>query len=331
MSRRDVIFRADACRSIGYGHFIRSLALAGYLKDDFDCVFYSFNLSEKHPTEYQLSEIEKVCQYRHIEADTLEQYNRRFVDALDGHEIVVLDNYYFQTDYQKQIRDKGCRLVCVDDLHDRHMVADAVLTCCPLEASSFSLESYTRFFGGLSHSFLRDEFLSVDTTAILRNSIPEKIAVAMGGADPFGLTNKIVNIIRDIDRHMEIAVIAGDAVDTDALNDANLKIYRRLSAKEIVAIFKWADLGIFPASTICIEALACHLPVAAGWYVDNQKEFYQYGVSEKLFTPLGNLLDVQADDLHRKIKQVITSRITPSPTIDFQSGKRDIIELFKEL
>jgi len=329
MSRKKVILRADAGKSIGYGHFIRTLALAGYLKEDFDCIFCTFNPSEFSPTQYQLEEIAKVCKYHHIPAKSHEEYNQKFIDTLSGDEIVVLDNYYFQTDYQKQVRDKGCRLVCVDDMHDRHMVADLVLTGCPLQESDFSLEPYTRFCGGINHSFLREEFLNVPTRKELVDS-PKNIVVAIGGADPYCLTRKIIDIVRDIDKRLNIAVIAGDAVDINGIYDDNANIYRRLSAKVMVDLFLWADMGILSASTICIEALACHLPVAAGWYVDNQEEFYKYGISERLFMPLGNLL-MDRDSLRESIINAINSPHINTPTINFVSGKRDIIRLFKTL
>ena len=53
-----IYFRADASATIGYGHFIRTLALADMLKDDFDCTFFTC-----HPTSYQVSEMEKVCPF----------------------------------------------------------------------------------------------------------------------------------------------------------------------------------------------------------------------------------------------------------------------------
>ena len=33
---------------------------------------------------------------------------------------------YTHLDYQRAIKQKGCRLVCVDDMHDKHYVADVV-------------------------------------------------------------------------------------------------------------------------------------------------------------------------------------------------------------
>jgi len=42
-----IYLRADASAAIGYGHFIRTLALADMLKDDFDCTFFTCYLYEK--------------------------------------------------------------------------------------------------------------------------------------------------------------------------------------------------------------------------------------------------------------------------------------------
>lgn len=329
MSPKDIVLRADAGKTIGYGHFIRSLALAGYLKEDFNCIFCTFNPSELHPTKYQLDEISKICIYKHIAAASLEDYNNEFVNSLKGNEIVVLDNYYFQTEFQKKIRERGCRLVCIDDLHDRHMVADAVLTGCPLKESDFSLEQYTKFYGGLQHSFLREPFL-LSRRKERENNQLKNIVVAIGGADPYGLTGKTIDILCNIPHKLNIAVIAGDTVEIEADDNRNVRIFHRLAAQEIVDLFNWADLGIFPASTICIEALACHLPIAAGWYVDNQKEFYQYGVTHGLFTPLGNFLQ-EGETLKELIMEVLKSPIMPQKDIDFLSGKLDIIRLFKTL
>ena len=99
-----IYFRADASATIGYGHFIRTLALADMLKDDFDCTFFTC-----HPTSYQVSEMEKVCPFIPLQEET---HSADFLSHLQGDEIVVLDNYFFTTDYQLAIKQKGFRLVC---------------------------------------------------------------------------------------------------------------------------------------------------------------------------------------------------------------------------
>ena len=141
-----ICLRADAGVNIGYGHFIRSLALADMLKDEFDCVFYT-----AEPTPYQIEELQKICSYVSLsEATKIED----FLADLDGTEIVVLDNYYYTTDYQREIKGKGCKLVCIDDMHDKHYVADAVINHAPgSKDAQFSKENYTKLYLGPEYLF----------------------------------------------------------------------------------------------------------------------------------------------------------------------------------
>ena len=108
MTKRKIYFRADASATIGYGHFIRSLALADMLKNDFDCTFFTTS-----PSPYQIAEMGKVCNYISLNEETK---FKDFINLLVGDEIVVLDNYFFTTEHQKQIKEKGCKLVCIDDM-----------------------------------------------------------------------------------------------------------------------------------------------------------------------------------------------------------------------
>ena len=54
VSYKKIYFRADASAQIGYGHFIRTLAIADMLKSEFDCTFFTVS-----PTEYQVGEMTK--------------------------------------------------------------------------------------------------------------------------------------------------------------------------------------------------------------------------------------------------------------------------------
>ena len=149
--KQKVCLRADAGISIGYGHFIRTLALADILSAEFDCVFYT-----AEPNPYQIGEMQKVCSYVSLpEASKFET----FLAALDGTEIVVLDNYFYTTDYQREIKARGCKLVCIDDVHDMHYVADAVINHAPgTHESQFCKEDYTKLYLGPDYLLLRKEF-----------------------------------------------------------------------------------------------------------------------------------------------------------------------------
>ena len=117
---KKIYFRADAGATIGYGHFVRTLALADMLKDDFECVFVTQN-----PSDYQRAEVDKVCQLVAVPAS--DEKFPAFLEMLEGNEIVVLDNYFYDTEYQRAIKDKGCRLVCIDDRKHQHFYADVII------------------------------------------------------------------------------------------------------------------------------------------------------------------------------------------------------------
>ena len=68
---------------------------------------------------------------------------------------MVLDNYFFTTDYQRAIKHKGCRLVCVDDMHDKHYVADVVINHGQTNPALFDVEFYTRLCLGFDWALLR--------------------------------------------------------------------------------------------------------------------------------------------------------------------------------
>lgn len=329
--KRRVVFKADAGKNTGYGHFIRSLALAGYLKNDFDCYFSSYNpdVAGGRMSEFQLSEVSKICSPLAVEGSDKEEFNNNFLGTIQKYDIVVLDNYYYSTDYQNAIKDKGCKLVCIDDVHDRHMVCDLLITVCPLERADFDLEPYTKFCGGIQYAILRDPFFAPCKPRNVKTKI-DRVVMGMGGADAFNLTDKMITIVHSILPNANIDVIAGDTVNVSDESTINAAIYHKLSAEEIVKLFDTADLGIFPSSTICLEAFSRKLPVIAGYYVDNQKEFYDYGIKNNLFNPLGCLLDTP-NQVTTRLTQILASGDFRPVVINFKGSKEEIIDLFKSL
>ena len=277
---RKIYFRADAGAEIGYGHFVRTLALADMLKDKFECVFVTQN-----PTEYQKNEMAKVCPW--VAVPATEEKFPAFLEMLKGDEIVVLDNYFYDTEYQRAIKNKGCRLVCIDDMHDKHYVADVVINHSLSEKKLFDIEPYTKLCLGLEWALLRKPFL--DDVYINHSHRENNIVISVGGADPYNLNGKIIESISGKIDYDKLFVISGVATELSHVKVQGMEVYRNLSASEIVQLFSRAKFGIFSASTICIEALATGLPVYVGYYVDNQEEFYHALVAGHYACGLGDL------------------------------------------
>ena len=313
--KQKIFFRADASGQIGYGHFIRTLALADMLKDDFECKFFT-----SEPTEYQIGELQKVCSYVSLYEDTKFE---DFLDCLDGTEIVVLDNYFYTTEYQREIKAKGCKLVCIDDIHDKHYVADMVINHALTEESLFDVEPYTRLCLGYEYALLRSPFLKPVKNEHRNNDI----IVNFGGADPYGVTDRIVSMLVELDTPYNIIVILGEKVRLSKENREKVTIRQNLSAEKMAMLFEQSAAGILSASTVCIEALSRNLPLMVGYHVDNQTEIYRVLKDSKRVMPLGFLQETSIDTLSESLENV-------SKTKDyrFPSGiKERITNKFKEL
>ena len=279
--KKKIYFRADAGSTIGYGHFVRSLALADMLKNDFECIFFTTS-----PSDYQTGEMVKVCKYVSLDVNTKFE---DFLTMLNGDEIVVLDNYFFDTYYQKQIKDKGCKLVCIDDMHDRHFYADVIINHCINDCASYEAEKETAYFLGAKWALLRNPFLQeIKGTHNVNHWV-----IIFGGSDPYNLSLHYTQFIKNLVPNAGLTVIVGDGYKyIDELKEIkDVTVLNMLTAEQIKDIFSNAAHVVCSASSVCYEALACGCIVHAGYYVDNQVEFYQNLKAQSFIDPMDNLLE----------------------------------------
>lgn len=319
ITKRKIFFRADAGPTIGYGHFIRTLALADMLKDDFDCVFYT-----QTPTDYQKKEATAVCPL--VELPATDSRLELFLDMLTGDEIVVLDNYFYTTDYQRKIKEKGCQLVCVDDMHNIHYVADLVINHGNVSPEQFSKEPYTQLCLGSDYALLRRPFREAAKKTRHRklNKSIERIAICFGGSDPLHLTEKALMDLLPTPAIQWIDVIVGMHFNSFAqFQNPRIHFHQNISAQEVADIFTACDIAVVPTSSVCIEALACGAKVAAGWYVENQREGYLNLIAQGWSIGLGYL---GTADFTHALKENNTNSIFTLPNI-----KENYIQAFKSL
>ncbi|WP_428236149.1 UDP-2,4-diacetamido-2,4,6-trideoxy-beta-L-altropyranose hydrolase [Gracilimonas sp.] len=269
---RKICIRADGSPEIGLGHVVRCMSLAHMLTDDFSIHFYVFEIPDSLKNEinqngWDVTVIEK-------ESD--------FLNELTGNEIVVLDSYQFYSDYQKQLKDKGCKLVCIDDFHDQHFYADLVINHAPgVTKGHYDGELYTKYLLGPDYSLLRPEFLetkSYENKKISRDV--KNIFVCFGGSDSKNLTAKVLSWL-PLENYTVTLVLGNAYPHRDELNtvieerkDLEIVVKNSLSAKEMSNELEQADLAIVPASGILFEVISTGLPVISGYYTENQQNVY---------------------------------------------------------
>lgn len=315
-NKRKIYFRADASATIGYGHFIRTLALADMLKNVFECTFFTSS-----PSAYQIGEMEKVCSFVTLNEDTKFE---DFLNLLAGDEIVVLDNYFFTTQYMQQIKDKGCKLVCVDDMHNRHYPADVVINHGLTDPNLFDVAPYTKLALGLDYALLRKPFL---TQPKIRKE-NDHWFVSFGGTDFDNMTAKFVGYLELNPTVKSITVVIGDAYNYRESLDGfrKIEIKKNLTADQMQQEMARAEYAILPSSSVCIEAIACGCKIASGYFVANQKEYTDAMASLHYIYPLG---DLHTYDGNRFIEGLMSF----NNNIEIPTNKvpENFYEIFKQL
>ncbi len=317
-----VYFRADGNSEIGLGHLVRCTALAEMIKDDFSISFFCkdipINLAiNLHRLEFLLILIKN---------------EEEFFNCIEGDEIIVLDHYDLGSLYQKLLKAKGSKLVCIDDLHEGEFYADLIINFSPLaQIIAYRHQNYTEFALGLDYALLRPVFLSEANKKRLKRT-KDSIFVCMGGSDKKNITQLIVNILSDDMRFNEMIIVTGASyehlvgLERSVKNDKRFVLYHSIDEIAICALMIHCSLAIVPASGILIEALSVDMKIISGVYAKNQKNnFYQY-------KKIGAIISAGNFKKNEIIKAIDLALIQDSRNkqylIDGLSGKR-ISNIFK--
>ncbi|GAB5552443.1 MAG: UDP-2,4-diacetamido-2,4,6-trideoxy-beta-L-altropyranose hydrolase [Saprospiraceae bacterium] len=281
MEKSKVYFRADGNSQMGLGHVIRSLALAEMLAPLFECHFIIRN-----PLASIKAQILNTCHSIIELPETNDHLSeaQTLVHRFQPFDIVVLDGYYFRTEYQRIIKESGCKLVCIDDIYAYHFVADVVVNHAPsLDPKVYSIAPYTQLCLGVDYSLLRKPFLEAAKTKRAPKKI-ETLFICFGGSDFNNCTSKILlEIIKDPLAIKKVEVVLGSANPhifqvkrlAQLASHFQVNIHQNLSANQMVNLLEHSDLAIVPSSGILYEAICIQLPIISGYYVDNQIKVYE--------------------------------------------------------
>jgi UDP-2,4-diacetamido-2,4,6-trideoxy-beta-L-altropyranose hydrolase len=266
-----VVFRVDGSLTIGMGHLIRCLALALMLKDEYDITFFCIEVPES---------VEKDIINSGFEVVKIEN-EENFLELINKLHIVVLDHYGLGTDYQKKIKAIGCKLVCIDDLHDKEFFADLIINHAPgISEEDYIAQSYTQFALGLDCVLLRPAFLEQAKKPRVIEKI-NTVFICFGGADFKNLTQKVLKIVCEFNNFERIIVVTGVAYSFDKqlnefiLSQSNIERYHNVGELQMLKLMSQSDLLIVPASGILLEAFATSAIVISGMYIDNQKYAFE--------------------------------------------------------
>nr|WP_295869228.1 UDP-2,4-diacetamido-2,4,6-trideoxy-beta-L-altropyranose hydrolase [uncultured Chitinophaga sp.] len=257
--RNKVYFRADGNFKMGLGHIFRSCAYAELLQEKFECHFFIRN-----PLPAVEAEVQRVKATMHVLPDDidLDTEAEEWAARLTGKELVVLDGYHFATSYQQIIKNACGKLLCIDDIHSCHFVADAVINHAEgISTHAYSIEPYTKLYLGTHYALLRPMFLQFPRKEATREA--EELFICLGGADP---TNRTLDVLKGLCQKKEnilCNIVVGPAYPHEETLNAyiensslNAKVYKGASPEIMLELMQRSRFAICSPSTVSYEYLS---------------------------------------------------------------------------
>lgn len=283
------------------------------LKPLFEIHFYSMSIpgeivKEIEEHDFQLGLLSD-------EADFLQ--NIRMTD------IVVLDGYHFDSEYQRKIRKKCQLLAVIDDMVHDEMNADLIINHAPgVTKNDYHVNNETAYALGPEYALIRPSFCTTDAQFPLKNE-RHRLLICFGGSDVKNLTTRATKIAISFKQLKKITIITGSAFnafrDLKAITDEvdNVEIFRSVNETEMASLMTSSDVAIVPSSGILFEALALKCVVLSGMYVENQKSLYEGFKQMNAFIDAGTFQKNEIEDAFDKINE-----FNPIDIVDGSSPER---------
>jgi spore coat polysaccharide biosynthesis predicted glycosyltransferase SpsG len=328
--KKKILFRADGNSKTGLGHLYRLFALVAMYKDSFDFIFVTKATSTLKiiPKNYSIELIPDEISIK----EEPKWLSKRFEP---NEYIIIADGYQFVSSYQKSLKSLNYFLMYIDDLTTEYMYADIVVNHSPsVVASDFKSENYTQFALGTDYAILRPLFLDAASKTRKIDKI-DTAFICFGGSDPENFTLKTINELLKISNLKLINIVLGGAYQYTSTLPKHPKIiyYKNLDAKKLSVLMQSSELAFVSSSTILYEAIATNLIIFTGYFINNQKMFYNKLHKKNIFIGLENLNKFDFNKLNRYFDKINTSMIlkqikNQARVIDGKSKSR-LVQLIK--
>lgn len=277
-----LIIRADADATMGTGHVMRCLALAGEWQAQGGKAVFAGKIAAP-------SLLERISN----EGFDVVDVGRSFPDPADlelmlslikksgtaGNQWVVVDGYHFTADYVGCLRAAGAMVLVIDDyVHHGQYQADLLLNQnFGSESLRYPVNPGAIILAGSKYVLLRSEFLREKRGDTEVPTVAGHILVTLGGADPDNFTLKVIEALDLLNLpELEVKIVIGSV---NPYYNLIKKRMARVSFKgELLAnvsnmapLMTWADLALTAGGSTCWEFAFLGVPIIIFVVSENQR------------------------------------------------------------
>lgn len=278
-----LIVRADGDARMGFGHLVRSLALAQAWSARGGEAILVTAAHEVRP--HRADPCAEVVRLRAAFPDPSDLATMREVSAKLPGVWICCDGYHFDVTYTAALRSFGGRVLLLDDEATRGAYEADVVLNQNLGAEALAYprtHDAPRLLLGPRYALLRPEFRwwadrVVDTPPRVR-----RVLVVMGGSDPHRQTIRVARVLRALtDSDLELVLVLGRGhPDTPAIADMARhaiapRITLQIDPDDMAAVMAGVDMAISGAGTTCWELCAMALPSVLVTLAENQVRIAQ--------------------------------------------------------
>lgn len=271
-----ILFRADSSSTIGMGHIMRDLVLAGQFQHD-EIIFATQDLpgNINHKIREQNYRIELLG------SNDLDE----LIGLIDQQNIdmVVIDHYGIDYEYEKTLKEKtGVKIFVLDDTYKKHYCDILLNHNLYADRARYNnlVPVHCELRCGRKYTLIRDEFIQEKKNITSTNDTEQKnVFLAMGGSDHSNITIKILDVLRPLPNLFINVVTTTTNAHLHELKDyinSNPHIHLHINTDKIASLMHKADFAIVSPSVTLNEAFYMGLPCIAIKTAENQNEMYQY-------------------------------------------------------
>ena len=311
-----LVIRADASRSIGAGHLMRSLALAQAWRDSGGrAALVMSDESQPWSAPVQAEGLE-VVQWPGQSGGADDARETVRVAQQRGAEWVVVDGYHFGLDYQQVVKAAGLHLLAIDDYgHADHYLADIVLNQNAYAEASYyaDREPTTRLLLGARYALLRRPFNEYRSWQRDIPDVARRVLVTLGGSAPGEVVAMVVEALGLLDvEGLEADVVCGGAADCPAAlaekaRGAGCTIRLIPGTDDMHRLMAAADVAISAGGSTSWELAFMGLASQMVVLADNQQAVVDRLSRDGVAEDLGPLSDLTPQGIADSLKALILS------------------------
>lgn len=334
-SKKRVVLRADANNQIATGHVFRLLALAEMLSLDFELIFCIQNTA-KYILELiklqvdQLIILSESFDYRTANLSKPQtEISFDLEDIITENDIVIADGYWFKESYQLAVKEKGARLVMIDDFGYLDYHADAVINHAPSMKKNFKENLYrAKFYYGMDYALLRDCFYKASNRSKSPSNI-NKVFICFGGGNQDAIIQKIFSALDKMEVIEEVHIVTNSPQKFKS--SKSIQYYSNLSSLEISEVMRGCELSICPSSTIAMESFFVKMYLLTGLTAINQTFIHKGLITYENVSSVGDWNMVTEELIQKKLQLALDSWSRINDVFNYSFDNQKLLKIFKEL